>query len=77
MATKGISLELRRRGVWAFSYHPGTIDTGLSKPFQANVRPEKLFSTTYTVSQVLSIVDSMTDEMSGGFYAFDGSRIEW
>lgn len=77
MVTKGIALELRRRRVWAFSYHPGTTDTGLSKPFQGNVRPEKLFTTAYTVSQVLGIVDSMTEDLSGGFYAFDGSTIVW
>eukprot|EP00903_Cladosiphon_okamuranus_P007597 g7368.t1 len=77
MATKGISLELRRRRVWAFSYHPGTTDTGLSEPFQANVKPEKLFTPDYTVSQCLAIVDSMTEELSGGFFAFDGSRIVW
>lgn len=77
MATKGISIELRRRRVWSFSYHPGTTDTGLSKPFQANVKPEKLFTTTFTVNRVLDIVDSMTDDLSGGFYAFDGSRIPW
>ncbi|CAN0456712.1 unnamed protein product, partial [Scytosiphon promiscuus] len=34
-------------------------------------------TTDYTVSQVLGIVDSMTEELSGGFYAFDGSRIVW
>lgn len=77
MATKGISIELRRRRVWAFSYHPGTTDTGLSKPFQANVKPEKLFTTKYTVKQLLGMVDSMKEELTGGFYAFDGSRIEW
>ena len=77
MATKGISLELRRRRVWVFSYHPGTTDTGLSEPFQANVRPEKLFTPSYTVAQMLAIVDSMTEDLSGGFYAFDGSRIVW
>ncbi|CAN0575843.1 unnamed protein product [Ectocarpus sp. 12 AP-2014] len=77
MATKGISIELRRRRVWAFSYHPGTTDTGLSEPFQANVKPEKLFTPDFTVSQVLGIVDSMTEDLSGGFYAFDGSRIVW
>lgn len=77
MATRGISLELRRRRVWAFSYHPGTTDTGLSEPFQANVKPEKLFTPDYTVSQCLAIVDSMTEELSGGFFAFDGSRIVW
>lgn len=74
MATKGISIELRRRRVWAFSYHPGTTDTGLSEPFQANV---KLFTPEYTVSQCLAIVDSMTEELTGGFFAFDGSRIMW
>ena len=39
-------------GVWCVSLHPGTTDTGLSKPFQKNVKPEKLFTTEFTVSQV-------------------------
>lgn len=63
--------------MWAFSYHPGTTDTGLSEPFQANVKPEKLFTPEYTVSQMLGVVNCMTEKLTGGFFAFDGSRIEF
>ncbi|CAM9128777.1 unnamed protein product [Choristocarpus tenellus] len=77
MWTKGLSLELRRKGVWAISYHPGTTDTGLSEPFQKNVRPEKLFTPAYTVGKLLDLVNSLEEEHSGGFYDFDGIRIPW
>lgn len=38
MATVNMAHELRRRDVYAVALHPGTTDTDLSKPFQANVR---------------------------------------
>lgn len=37
------------RGVQVIALHPGTTDTPLSKPFQRNVKPEKLFSPAFTV----------------------------
>lgn len=77
MATVNMALELKRREVYAVALHPGTTDTSLSVPFQKNVRPEKLFTTEYTVSSLLSVLDGLQPEDTGGFFAFDGSRIEF
>ena len=46
MMLKCAALELRRvnPAVKMLAYHPGTVDTPLSRPFQKGVAPEKLFS---------------------------------
>jgi len=57
--------------------HPGTTNTQLSKPFQRNVPPEKLFSCDRTVTQLLAVVDQLTEKDSGEFFSWDGSRLPW
>jgi NAD(P)-dependent dehydrogenase (short-subunit alcohol dehydrogenase family) len=74
-ATRNIANEMRRRKVIAVSLHPGTTDTGLSKPFQKNVRPEKLFTPDYTAGALLDVLENLKSEDSGGFFAYDGSPI--
>ena len=77
MATRNTALELGRRGVTAVSLHPGTTATDLSAPFSRNVKPEKLFTTEYSTGAMLDVLDSLTPEDSGRFFAYDGSRIEF
>jgi NAD(P)-dependent dehydrogenase (short-subunit alcohol dehydrogenase family) len=76
-ATKCMALELRRQGTWAFAYHPGTTDTDLSRPFQANVRADKLFTPAFTVGRVLDLCDCMGEEHSGGLYDYSGAFVLW
>jgi NAD(P)-dependent dehydrogenase (short-subunit alcohol dehydrogenase family) len=57
--------------------HPGTTDTRLSKPFQRSVPPEKLFPVERTVSQLLTVLENLTEEDSGQFFNWDGSRLPW
>jgi NAD(P)-dependent dehydrogenase (short-subunit alcohol dehydrogenase family) len=75
MATRNMAIELSRKKVLAIALHPGTTDTGLSKPFQKNVRPEKLFTTAYSVERMLSIIECVESEHSGNLYAWDGELI--
>ena len=77
MATVNMALELRRRDVYAVALHPGTTDTGLSEPFQANVKPEKLFTPDYSASAMLDVLEKLTPDDTGSFFAYDGSRIEF
>ena len=58
-ATVTCARELRRQRTICVALHPGTTDTGLSKPFQARVAPEKLFPVEFTASQLLDIVDGL------------------
>lgn len=57
--------------------HPGTTDTQLSRPFQRNVPPEKLFSVERTVQQLLAVLDQLQEGDSGEFFSWDGSRLPW
>ena len=79
MFLKTASIEYRRRSpkTTIVMLHPGTTDTGLSKPFQRGVPPEKLFSTERTVSQLLDVLAAVKPEDSGEFFSWDGSRLPW
>jgi NAD(P)-dependent dehydrogenase (short-subunit alcohol dehydrogenase family) len=79
MFTKTLAIEWARsrRNVICVALHPGTTDTDLSRPFQANVPPQKLFSTQRTVAQLLAVIDRLTPADSGRFLAWDGTEIAW
>jgi NAD(P)-dependent dehydrogenase (short-subunit alcohol dehydrogenase family) len=57
--------------------HPGTTDTRLSRPFQRNVPPEKLFSVERTVTQLLTVIEQLQEGDSGQFFSWDGSKLPW
>ncbi|MEM7171304.1 MAG: SDR family NAD(P)-dependent oxidoreductase [Pseudomonadota bacterium] len=77
MLLKTISIELRRQNTNALcvALHPGTVDTALSKPFQRAVPKEKLFSTDRAARQLLAVLNDLTAEDNGGFFAWDGAPI--
>jgi NAD(P)-dependent dehydrogenase (short-subunit alcohol dehydrogenase family) len=57
--------------------HPGTTATALSRPFQKNVPPDKLFAVKRTVAQLIQVLAPLTPADSGSFLAWDGSRLPW
>ena len=59
------------------SLHPGTVDTALSEPFSSRVDPAKLFTPETSARRMLQVVDGLQKEDTGGFFAYDGSRIEY
>lgn len=79
MFTKNLSIELprRHRGTLAVALHPGTVDTGLSAPFQSRVPDEQLFDATRAARQLLGVIDGLTKDDNGGFFAWDGQPIVW
>ena len=76
-ATRTMAHELKRQGTLTVALHPGTTDTDLSKPFQANVKQGKLFPVDFTANQLLDIVDAMDDKHSGGFYDWSGKALSF
>jgi len=76
-ATRTMALELKRHSTWTVALHPGTTNTDLSKPFQANVKEGSLFPVDFTVDRLLSVIDSMTEDHSGGFYDWSGQAISF
>lgn len=79
MALKTLSLEWRFKlpNCSVAALHPGTTDTQLSKPFQANVPAEKLFSPEKTAGLLLQVIEGLTPEKSGRFWSWDGSELPW
>jgi len=75
--THAIELAYRNPKAVCVSLHPGTVNTGLSEPFQRNVSQEKLFTPDFAVAQMLHVLDSLTPADSGGFFAWDGQPIPY
>ena len=71
------AIELGRRAPHAFcvGLHPGTVDTGLSKPFQGNVAEGKLFTSGDAAARMLAVLDGLKPVDTGRLLAWDGERI--
>ncbi len=79
MLVRTLAIEHRRThplGVCVV-LHPGTVDTALSAPFQARVPDGKLFPPDRSAAALLSVMDGLEPDATGGFFAWDGSRIPW
>jgi len=77
MILRNLAIELGRKREEAIcvGLHPGTVDTGLSKPFQSATPAEKLFTPDYSASRLLAVLDGLSPENSGGVFAWDGQRV--
>ena len=76
MLVRGFAIELARRNreALAVALHPGTVDTALSKPFHASA-PKGLLTPEETAARLLSVLDGLGPEATGGFFAHDGAAI--
>jgi NAD(P)-dependent dehydrogenase (short-subunit alcohol dehydrogenase family) len=79
MMLKTLSIELARSNPRAIcvGLHPGTVDTALSKPFQGNVKPDKLFTPEKSASALLSVVNKLKQTDTGKCFAWDGEVIPY
>ena len=55
--------------------HPGTVDTGLSAPFQRNVAAQQLFTPAQSATRLLEVIERLTPADSGGCFDWAGERI--
>ncbi|WP_100754437.1 SDR family oxidoreductase [Vibrio salilacus] len=79
MIVKTVSIEWQRtcRKATIIALHPGTTDTALSKPFQANVPTGKLFTPGDVARDLIAIIERSTPEHSGRFYSYSGEELPW
>lgn len=79
MMLKNISIELARRlpNTKIISFHPGTTDSPLSKPFQARVAPEKLFSPDFVADKLLNIIEDIKPDGQLSYLDWDNKKIEF
>ncbi len=76
MLLKTAAIELKRSKPTAVlvSLHPGTVNTGLSKPFKGEQigRPASV-----AAQEMLAVLDGLTAADSGSFVAYDGEALPW
>lgn len=79
MGMKTLSIEWRRslKDVCVVVMQPGTVDTPLSKPFQANVAEDKLFSPEQCAQNLLVVLAKLKAADSGCFIDWAGQSIAW
>lgn len=79
MALKSLSIEWQRAlpNCAVAALHPGTTDSALSAPFQANVAAEKLFSPAQSAEYLLAVIDKLQPADSGRFWSWDGNELPW
>jgi len=79
MGMKTLSIEWQRtlKNVCVAVIQPGTVDTPLSKPFQANVAKAKLFTPDACARHLLKVLNELTVEDTGCFIDWAGKTIAW
>lgn len=79
MLIKSAAIEFKRsaKNIKLISFHPGTTDTPLSKPFQKNVPAHKLFTSEFVASQLLQIVKKTAVDGEASFLDWQGKSIPW
>lgn len=79
MMLRCAALEMRRVNPAAkiMAYHPGTVDTPLSQPFQASVAPDKLFSPARAAKALDTVLDSLEADGELSYLDWRGESIPW
>jgi NAD(P)-dependent dehydrogenase (short-subunit alcohol dehydrogenase family) len=75
MRTLAVECRRNRPHLCISAIHPGTTDTGLSRPFQANVKPGKLYTPGQSADRILRVIEAGTPENSGRFVNWDGNDL--
>ncbi len=78
MLIKNISIEWRRsHSNWLIAgYHPGTVDTRLSQPFQKNIPTEKIFTPDFAATCCINVINDLKADDSGFLFDWQGARID-
>ncbi len=78
MLLKTASIELRReaKGCRLIAYHPGTVNSPLSRPFQRNVPAHKLFTPNYAAERLDKVLQS-NGRSELQYLDWQGEAIPW
>ena len=75
LRTLAIELERRNPSAICVGLHPGTVDTGLSKPFQRNVPDDQILPPDRSARHLLGVLDGLGPGDTGKLVAWDGKEI--
>ena len=79
MMMKCAAIEVRRLNNQAklVAYHPGTVDSPLSKPFQRSVPEGKLFTPAFSAAKLIDILDRSEPDGELTYLDWAGETIPW
>ncbi|WP_447735766.1 SDR family NAD(P)-dependent oxidoreductase [Aeromonas veronii] len=79
MLLRCAAIELARRapGVKLLAFHPGTVDTQLSRPFHANVPPGNVQSPELVAEHLVQLMNRLQPDGELSFLDWQGKPIEW
>ena len=77
MLVRNLAIEERRRNDRSIvvALHPGTVDTALSRPFQTNVQPGRLFDPERAALQLLDVIEELKVTDCGKLFDFEGAEV--
>lgn len=70
MATKTLSLDLKKDGILVTCLHPGWVKTDLGGPGAP-------LDVETSVSGLLKVINNLGEKHNGGFYQWDGKMLNW
>jgi NAD(P)-dependent dehydrogenase (short-subunit alcohol dehydrogenase family) len=79
MGLKSAAIEMARRarGVKLLAYHPGTVDSALSRPFQKNLKDGQLLTPDFTARRLAGLLDASPPDGVLSYRAWDGEDVPW
>ncbi|HHQ4663428.1 TPA: SDR family NAD(P)-dependent oxidoreductase [Aeromonas veronii] len=79
MLLKCAAIELARRapGIKLLAFHPGTVDTQLSRPFHANVPAGNVQSPELVADHLIKLMNRLQPDGELSFLDWQGKPIEW
>ena len=79
MLIKSLAIEWSRykTDIAILALHPGTVDSPLSQPFQANIAKPQLKQPSESAQHLLSIIDNSTQADSGKLFSWTGEVLPY
>lgn len=79
MLVKTAAIEYARRNKYVklIAFHPGTTDTPLSQPFQANLGNKPLFTPDFVAQRLLQLIPNYAPDGQASFIDWQGKNIDW
>jgi NAD(P)-dependent dehydrogenase (short-subunit alcohol dehydrogenase family) len=77
LKTAAIEYARRAKNVKLISFHPGTTDTALSRPFQGSVKKENLFTPDFVADHLVRIMNTQNVDGELSFIDWENKAIAW
>jgi hypothetical protein len=79
MVLKTAAVEFARvaPGVKLLSFHPGTVDTPMSTPFQKHVSAQALFTPELVANRLIKITDTLQPDGQLSYLDWQGHPVPW